>query len=79
LPLKATPSASARKGTQRRAFIAGISGTAVTGSPVVVNASGQLGVAASSERFKDEIKPMNNVSEAILALQASDLPLQKEY
>ena len=57
------------QGTQRRAFIAGINGTAVTGSPVVVNASGQLGVAASSERFKDEIKPMNNVSEAILALQ----------
>ena len=57
------------QGTQRRAFIAGISGTAVTGSPVVVNASGQLGVAASSERFKDEIKPMNDVSEAILALQ----------
>jgi uncharacterized coiled-coil protein SlyX len=57
------------QGAQRRAFIAGISGTAVTGSPVVVNASGQLGVAASSERFKDEIKPMNEVSEAILALQ----------
>ena len=36
------------RGIQRRAFIAGISGSAVTGSPVVVNASGQLGVAASS-------------------------------
>jgi len=35
----------------------------------VVNASGQLGVAASSERFKDEIKSMNNVSEAILSLR----------
>ena len=35
----------------------------------MVNASGQLGVAASSERFKDEIKPMNNASEAILALR----------
>jgi len=57
------------QGTQRRAFIAGISGTAVTGSPVVVNGSGQLGVAASSELFKDEIKPMNKASEAILALQ----------
>jgi hypothetical protein len=56
-------------GTQARTFIAGISGVAVAGSTVVVNASGQLGVAASSERFKDEIKPMNNVSEAILALQ----------
>src|SRR5580765_3478072 len=57
------------QGNQRRVFIAGISGTAVTGSPVVVNASGQLGVAASSERFKDEIKPMDKASEAILALQ----------
>jgi len=57
------------QGTQRRAFIAGISGTAVTGSAVVVNANGQLGVAASSKRFKDDIKPMNNVSESILELQ----------
>src|SRR4029077_11830452 len=56
------------QGTQRRAFIAGISATAVTGSPVVVNASGQLGVAASSERFKDDIKRMDEASEAILAL-----------
>src|SRR6476659_7135349 len=57
------------QGTQRKAFIAGISGTAVTGSSVVINASGQLGIAASSERFKDEIKPMDKASEAILALQ----------
>jgi len=57
------------QGTQRRAFIAGISGTAVTGSPVVVNSSGQLGVAVSSERFKEEIKRMDRASEAILALQ----------
>src|SRR4029077_13251106 len=57
------------QGTQRRTFIAGISGTAVTGSPVVVNASGQLGIAASSEGFKDEIKPMNKASESILSLQ----------
>jgi hypothetical protein len=66
------------QGTQRRAFIAGISGTAVTGSPVVVNASGQLGVAASSERFKDEIKPMNEVSEAILALQPVTFRYKKD-
>jgi len=36
---------------------------------VVVNASGQLGVAASSARFKDAIKPMDKASEAILALK----------
>jgi len=44
---------------QVRTFIAGISGATVTGGvPVKVNASGQLGTAPSSERFKDEIKSM---------------------
>ena len=66
------------QGTQRRAFIAGISGTAVTGSPVVVNASGQLGVAASSERFKDEIKRMDKASEAILGLQPVTFRYKKD-
>jgi len=49
--------------------MAGITGTAILGSPVVVNASGQLGVLVSSERFKDEIKPMDKASEAIFALK----------
>src|SRR6266496_4045657 len=40
-------------------FIAGISGTAVAGAAVKVNANGQLGVAPSSERFKEDIKPMD--------------------
>jgi hypothetical protein len=56
-------------GTQTATFIAGISGTGVTGTTVVVNSSGQLGVAASSARFKDEIRPMDKASEAILALR----------
>ena len=56
-------------GTQTQTFIAGINGTAVTGTPVVVDGNGQLGVAASSARFKDEIKPMDKASEAILALK----------
>jgi hypothetical protein len=54
---------------QTRTFIAGINGVAVTGTAVVVNSSGQLGVASSSERFKDAIKPMDRASEAILALK----------
>jgi hypothetical protein len=54
---------------QTRTFIAGISGSAVTGSPVVVDATGQLGTATSSARFKKEIKPMDEASEAILALK----------
>ena len=66
------------QGTQTRTFIAGISGVAVAGSAVVVNASGQLGIAASSERFKDEIKPMDKASEAILALQPVTFRYKKE-
>ena len=69
MPLRPTRSASARKEPREEPLLPVLVGTAVTGSPVVVNASGQLGVAASSERFKNEIKPMNKVSEAILALQ----------
>ena len=56
-------------GDQTRTFIAGISGTAVAGAAVKVNANGQLGVAPSSERFKAEIKPMDKASEAVLALK----------
>jgi trimeric autotransporter adhesin len=65
-------------GTQNATFIAGISGTAVTGAAVVVDANGQLGVAPSSERFKDEIKPMNKASEAILALKPVTFRYKKE-
>jgi len=57
------------QGIQTGAFIAGIAGTNVSGSTVMVNASGQLGVAASARRFKKEIKPMDKASEAILALK----------
>jgi hypothetical protein len=54
---------------QTGTFIAGISGTAVVGDTVVVDANGQLGTAMSSARFKTEIKPMDQSSEAILALK----------
>jgi hypothetical protein len=50
-------------------FTGGISGVAVSGAAVVVAADGQLGVAASSARFKEQIKPMDKASETILALK----------
>jgi hypothetical protein len=57
---------------QTRAFIAGIYAT-TTGSsttlPVIVDSNGQLGTAVSSERFKKDIKPMQEASESILALK----------
>jgi Chaperone of endosialidase len=56
-------------GTQSATFIAGISGTAVAGNSVVVDANGQLGTTPSSRRFKEQIKSMDKASEAILALR----------
>src|SRR5205809_771557 len=60
-------------------FIAGISGaTASGGAAVFVNSSGQLGTITSSARFKDAIKPMDKVSEAILALKPVTFHYKKE-
>ena len=44
----------------------------------MVNSSGQLGVAPSSERFKDQIKPMDKASEAVLALKPVTFHYKKE-
>jgi hypothetical protein len=65
-------------GTQSATFIAGIHGVGVTGSAVVVNTSGQLGVAPSSARFKEAIIPMDKTSEAILALKPVTFRYKKE-
>jgi len=43
---------------QTSAYIAGIYGTSVSGSAVMVSSTGQLGVAVSSERFKTSIATM---------------------
>jgi hypothetical protein len=61
-----------------RTFVAGISGVGVTGAAVVVNAGGQLGTTTSSKRFKDEVKPMDKASEAILALKPVTFHYKKE-
>jgi hypothetical protein len=58
-----------KQGTQKQTLIAGIFGTAVSGSPAVVSSNGKLGVATSSARFKEGIKPMDKASETILALK----------
>jgi trimeric autotransporter adhesin len=57
------------QGTQTATYIAGISGTSIDGTPVVVNASGQLGVTLSSRRFKKDIASMDTASDAILSLR----------
>src|SRR5689334_7552465 len=57
---------------QTKTFITGIRGTATANAnavQVVIDSAGQLGTISSSRRFKDEIKPMDNSSEAILGLK----------
>jgi hypothetical protein len=66
------------QGTQTKTFIAGINGAGVTGVAVKVNAAGQLGTVPSSARFKDEIKPMDKASQAILALKPVTFRYKKE-
>ena len=66
------------QGIQTKTFIAGVSVTGVTGSAVTVNTNGQIGVAPSSERFKEAIKPMDKASEAILALKPVIFRYKKE-
>src|SRR5262249_32181171 len=51
-------------------IIAGISNDIQAfGTPVIVTTDGFLGVATSSARFKDEVRQMDNASEALLALR----------
>jgi hypothetical protein len=52
-----------------RTFIAGITGVAVSGSPVVINGNGQVGIQASSARYKRDIKEMGVHSQGLHQLR----------
>jgi len=73
-----TDKASVLHPAHSETFIAGIHGVAVTGSSVTVNSNGQLGVAPSSARFKEAVKPMDKASEAILSLQPVTFRYKKD-
>lgn len=51
--------------TQTKTFITGIAGVPLSGASVVVTSSGQLGVVASSARYKQDIRPLADVSERL--------------
>jgi len=66
-------------GAQSATFVAGIRGVAIAAAqPVGVNTAGQLGVRASSARFKEAISSMDKASEAILALRPVSFRYKKE-
>ena len=58
------------QGLQNTCFIAGIANATVTGSPVLIDiTTGQLGLAVSSERFKDRITDMAERSDRVMQLR----------
>jgi hypothetical protein len=46
---------------------------------VFVNSNGRLGTMTSSKRFKQDIKPMDNVSEALYSLKPVSFRYKKEF
>jgi Chaperone of endosialidase len=52
--------------------------TSSSGSAVFVNATGKLGTSTSSRRFKEKIKPMDQVSKALFALKPVSFRYKKE-
>jgi hypothetical protein len=64
--------------SQTAAYIAGISGSVVTGAAVYVTSSGQLGVLASSERYKTAIAPIGQASARLNQLRPVSFHLKTE-
>jgi len=58
--------------------IYGVTTQSATTLPVIVSNTGQLGTAASSARFKKDIKPMEQASHAILALKPVTFHYKKD-
>jgi hypothetical protein len=54
---------------QTQTFIAGISGVNVSGVPVLVSSSGQLGIASSSRRYKEDIQDMGDATANLMRLR----------
>jgi trimeric autotransporter adhesin len=57
------------QGTQTITYLAGVSGTPVTGAEVAVSSTGQLGVVASSARFKRDVRAMGPSSDGLMKLR----------
>jgi hypothetical protein len=56
-------------GVDNTTWIGNVYDSVATDRAVFVNSDGKLGTMASSRRFKEQIKPMDKASEAILALK----------
>ena len=66
-------------GVQTNAFVAGIAGNVVTGSAVLVSGTGELGVAASSLRFKYAVRDLGDSSGMLMSLRPVTFRYREEY
>ncbi len=68
------------EGSQQKTFVAGIrTSPLAAGVAVGIGPDGQLGVRASSARYKEAIAPMEGASEVLLALKPVTFRYKKEY
>jgi len=63
---------------QTRTFIAGIAGTRISGSTVVIKSNGQLGTIISSARYKKDIQDMGEQSRKVLELRPVSFHYQQD-
>lgn len=64
---------------QNKCFIAGISGVTVTGTAVLCSTIGLLGTVVSSERYKENIEDINDISERIYDLRPVTFNYKPSY
>jgi hypothetical protein len=70
------------KANQKKAFVAGISGVKTglaTAKTVFIDANGQLGTVKSSRVYKEDIRPMGNVSARLLSLRPVTFRYKEPY
>jgi hypothetical protein len=71
LGINGSESAVTRIGAnQTKIFVAGIAGVPLSGATVVVRSTGQLGVVASSARYKQDIHPLGDASGKLAQLRS---------
>lgn len=56
-------------GSQTSFYVAGVLNSTLSGAPVIISPTGQLGVQTSSERFKEDIQNIGDASDALMQLR----------
>lgn len=67
-------------GNQQSAFVAGVYGvTSGSGVPVYINSNGQLGTLTSSQKYKEDIHDLGDVTSALMKLRPVTFYYKREY